>query len=54
MVRYEPVEMSSPNVLTVQNRCDRENLYIKFNFNKERISESSFIEWASVEERVVS
>jgi len=54
MVRYEPIEMTSTNVLTSQYICDRNDLAFKFTFNKERISESTFIEWSSVEERVVS
>ena len=54
MARYEPVEMSSEIIRTDQDVCDKDDMVIKFNFAKERISESSFIEWASIEERVVS
>ena len=54
MARYEPVEMSSEIIYTDQDVCNKDNMVIKFNFGKERISESSFIEWASIEERVVS
>ena len=54
MARYEPVEMSSEIISTIQNVCDKNDMVIKFNFGKERISESSFIEWPSIEERVVS
>jgi len=54
MARYEPVDMSPENIRTDQDVCDKDNMVIRFDFVKERISESSFIEWASIEERVVS
>ena len=54
MARYEPVEMNSEEILKEWLMCDKNELYMIFTFRKERTSESSFIEWSSVEERVVS
>ena len=54
MARYEPVDMSPKNLYIEQNVCVKDDMWIRFDFAKERISESSFIEWASIEERVVS